>query len=430
MKFNVICVKLICTLFLSLVAHPILADEDREKALVGGIGASGQSESTMTRAELDEHVKRFADRYYTRMVIAIDSMRTQSFQSRELELLQTWRALSSSTAVGIAIGRNAVTNLLDMMVLTTLGRMVMEDYYLPEVWGEEKAKRLLTASIALEEDIWTVANDVLTADQQKALLSLISDWHAQNPDQIYPWLMRMSMFSGQRAVQLGKIKKSGGLMKEVRAARETAEEVRELSERSLFYIQRAPRIVSDAMEESVLKMLNGPHVEQMLKDTGRFVTAVEDLVEEIEALPLDRLALIDQALEGIDKQRRALVEDIATALPETRAALADLRATAEVTERIVSALESDEATSEPINIAEYQALSREVAGAAIELRGLVEAINNGVAGSTGFSAAIDLLTTGQAGLIDRFFILMGILITFFFVCMLGYRLTAARLDRV
>jgi hypothetical protein len=52
----------------------------------------------------------------------------------------------------------------------------------------------------------------------------------------------------QRAEQLSKIKKTGGLMKEVRAARETAEEVQEMGERSLFYIQRAPRIVSNAME--------------------------------------------------------------------------------------------------------------------------------------------------------------------------------------
>lgn len=88
-RFNVICIELICTLFLSLVAHPILADENTEKAVVGTIGASGKNESTMTRAELNEHVKRFADRYYTRTIIAIDSMRMQSLQPRELELLQT-----------------------------------------------------------------------------------------------------------------------------------------------------------------------------------------------------------------------------------------------------------------------------------------------------------------------------------------------------
>ena len=179
-----------------------------------------------------------------------------------------------------------------------------------------------------------------------------------------------------------------------------------------------------------MKMLNGPQVEHMIVNTDRFVTAAEDLVAEIEALPLDRLALIDQALEGIDQQRRALVEDIATAAPETRAVLADLRATLEVTERIVSALEPDDAASEPIDIAEYRALSREVAGAAIELRNLIEAINDGVEGSPAVSVAIDQLTAGQARLIDRFFILMGILIAFFFVCMLVYRQTAVRLNRI
>jgi hypothetical protein len=42
-RSNVICIELICALFLGLVAHPILADEDTEKAVVGKIGASGQS---------------------------------------------------------------------------------------------------------------------------------------------------------------------------------------------------------------------------------------------------------------------------------------------------------------------------------------------------------------------------------------------------
>ena len=37
MKFNVICVKLICTLFLSLVASPILADEDSKTAKAYGV---------------------------------------------------------------------------------------------------------------------------------------------------------------------------------------------------------------------------------------------------------------------------------------------------------------------------------------------------------------------------------------------------------
>ena len=86
-RSNVICIELIYTLFLTLIAHPILTKEHTQKAVVGAIGASGQSESTMTRAELDEHVKRFADRYYTRMIIAIDSMRMLGYRLTAARLI-------------------------------------------------------------------------------------------------------------------------------------------------------------------------------------------------------------------------------------------------------------------------------------------------------------------------------------------------------
>jgi hypothetical protein len=52
---------------------------------------------------------------------AVERMRRFPLDPAQYEWAQNWEMMSSKTAVDIAIGSNAVTNLLDMMVLTTLG---------------------------------------------------------------------------------------------------------------------------------------------------------------------------------------------------------------------------------------------------------------------------------------------------------------------
>ena len=74
----------------------------------------------MTREELEDHVRRFADRYYTRMALAVGTIRKTATSDKEVEQLQGWQSIAQATAVDIAIGPNPVTNLMDMMVLTSL----------------------------------------------------------------------------------------------------------------------------------------------------------------------------------------------------------------------------------------------------------------------------------------------------------------------
>ena len=52
---------------------------------------------------------------------------------------------SQETVVDIAIGPNAVENLLDMLVLATLTRQEVESYWVPEYFGEEHGEGLLRA---------------------------------------------------------------------------------------------------------------------------------------------------------------------------------------------------------------------------------------------------------------------------------------------
>jgi hypothetical protein len=402
------------------------AQEGNEKAVVSSINTSNQPGAITSRQQLDDQVRRFADRYHSRMSIAVDRMREYPLTSDQFQLAQYWRTMSRVTSVDIAIGSNAVTNLLDMMVLTSLGRMVIEEYWVPERFGEEIGQPLLDASRALEKDVWDLANAVLTSEQQSEMLTMIRNYRDDYPDQINPWWIRMDQFSSQRAARLNAIKRSGGMLKEVRMARETAEEFQDYAERALFYMQRAPGIVSGRMESSVLQLLGGPQVEQMLEDSDRFIDAVEHLVGVFEDLSDERLAVIDQFMEGLDQQRAALFSDFTTASPEAQLMLSDLRAIVESSERIATTLNSRDEPSEPIDIAEYRALTSEVTQATIELTKLVGAVSGITDSSEDIVAVVDHLTAGQERVLNRLLVILLTSIAFFFVCLFAYQHAMAK----
>ena len=353
-------------------------------------------------------------------------VRKTATNDEEVEVLQGWQSIAQVTGVDIAIGPNPVTNLMDMMVLTSLEKMVIRDYWKPEVFGEERGDILLQASTIVEKDIWTIANDVLTAEQQQILADLIVEWHAENPDQIYPWMIRMSQFSGQRAAALEAVKQSGGMLKAVHQARETAEELQAFGERVLFYLQRAPAMTSNAMETSVLQLMGGRHVADVMEDTDRFVNAVEHLVDVIEALPDGRLAAVDQFVEGVREERRLLFEELSSAQPEMQAMLVELRQTLEVVDQITARFDSGEKNSEPVDVAEYQALTAEVTNAMTELRLTLGALGGVLDSSPALIELVDQLVERENRMVNQLMLYAMILILFFFIVLFAYRFVAAK----
>ena len=398
-----------------------------EEVVVGPIGGDGKVTATdMTREELEDQVRRFADRYYTRVALAANNIRAQTTTPEQYLLMQQWKSTSITTIVEMEIGPNAVTNLLDMLVVTTLSRILVEEYWVPEVIGEAIGQDFISAYRILEQDIWSIADSVLTASQQDGLHILINEWRAANPDQIYPWYIRLGEFSGQRAAQLNSLKQSGGLLKEVAKARETAEEIQAFGERMLFYLQRAPAITSTEMENSVLEVLGGPQISLILDDANHFVVAVEKLVDVIDQLPNDRLAAIDQFMDRISEERLALLQGLSTAGPGISEALGELRQSVEAFERIVNTPEPDNTASEPFDIIKYHALTVEAAKTASELRMLVQSVADALDKTPAMVTLVDKIAAEQTLLVNRLFLLGAGLIFVFFAALLFYRYLANR----
>jgi len=431
--------RLISSLILASVAivasacTTAVAQRDTDAVVVAPVDGDADN-SGMTEAELEDQLRRYADRFYTRVVLATNTVANEASTSAEELLMHQWKSVSVMTIVELAIGPNAVTNLLDMIVLTTLTRQTLEGYWMPEVFGEQ-GQPLLDAYLVLEEDISTIADRVLTPEQQDDLTSLLADWSRDNPDQIYPWYVRLNEFSGQRAASLQDAQQSGGLLSTVRQTREAVEEVQAFGERILFYLHRAPTIASYAMQGSVLELLQGPEVSAVLSDTDRFSASVEELVDVIAQFPYDRIEAIDQLMEQVAAERAAFFDDLERMGPESHAVMTELRQALEVFERVLILLDanSQPANGEKFDIANFEAFAGEAAASAIEIRQLVESVESLVSSPEWVNresmrfAVLDQFIEAEASVINRSFTLAALLILFFFATLLGYKYLATRL---
>ena len=377
--------------------------------------APGES-SAMTRVELEAHVRRFSDRYITRIAIAANAVIDSSQSLEGRRFMEDWKNVSFAAIVDVAIGPDAVTNLMDMMVLTMLSRMVVEDYWAPKIADEEVRLAFLQAFHDLEQDIWTVADDVLTPENQEALADLVAEWHGENPEQVFPWYVRLSNFSGQRAASLNAVKQSGGMLAEVARAREAAEEMQAFGERVLFYLQRAPMMTSGQFESSVNNVFSGPEVTRLLTDVERFVIAADRLVQIVDDLPESRLAAVDQLMDRLGEEREAMMATLAAESPEMRQLLVELLPILESVERTVAMANVDNPNSRPFDINEYTAMVDQSAATVVEMRLLVESVTNLMAGVEDVSGLTDAMIEIETAMLDRFFLRMvGFLVIFFLI---------------
>jgi len=74
------------------------------------------------------------------------------------------RIATTNDVLAIATGANTYANLLDMVILASLNRMNVEDYWIPEFYGES-AKPYLLASQDVEKEIWRIAATMLKKEQ-------------------------------------------------------------------------------------------------------------------------------------------------------------------------------------------------------------------------------------------------------------------------
>jgi hypothetical protein len=258
--------------------------------------------SRKTEQEVQSELMAFADRYFASTLEGAKILEGVSQSPETRYTAAAGRVVALVTTTDIAASPNPGAALLDMTVFVTLRRMVWQDYYMPEVYGEA-GRPILDILRELEADIWGIAAGVYTPEQLTQLRGLIDDWRSKHADARAVDFMRLTELGDARQVQtLIDASRPGGMLAPVREANRELEEMRLLAERLAFLATRMQfAVVSDRFAEA-------------------FATLVADLPEE-------RRAAVGQILRGLRAEREQIFAELTAEDGGLRPTLGDFQET-------------------------------------------------------------------------------------------------------
>ena len=218
----------------------------------------------------------------------------------------------------IAAGPNAVADLLDMTVFVTVTRLAIEEYWQPKVFGDSVLP-MLNYSRAAETEIWEIAGEVLTPDQETELHRSIAAWHDQNPLPESLVAVRALGFASQVSAagkhdetkpgsvfSLLMIDPLAGMDPAVREIAQT----RMFAERALFVTQKMPMLLRWQTELLSLNAVEMPAVQQTVSNSTQIAESVARFAAVAEKLPdqfSNERAEILKALQAQEKDVSALL---------------------------------------------------------------------------------------------------------------------------
>ena len=299
-------VSLLCTVLL-LVGTSSSAAEEKEAA------------RGITQEELRHEIMRFAGRSAERVDDAYfkleEHFKTPKARRAALENSSAY----VTSALDIAIGPNPEVNMLDMVVFVTLTRIVVEEYWVPKVFGDE-ARILVEVFRSIEAEMWSIAGKVLTPQQQKELRDLIRHWRNRDPDRVYVEAVRFgdfAWFMGES--ELEKAQEGGGFLGVKGVTREVSE-TRMLAERAMFYAQRVPWIARGMVRLMLYDVAQSPEINQVMADTGTLAKAMHQTATFTEQLPELITEQRDQIMKQVTAERKAAIEQVMKGVATQRTA--------------------------------------------------------------------------------------------------------------
>ena len=279
--------------------------------------AAKKKDYVMTEVELQSELMSYADRFASIITQALEDFETLNPQPQARQFILSDLVYSLSSVYTVAAEPNPQVGLLDMVAVTTLGRIIYEDN-MRRKYG--KSIEVLVAGFRqMEKDIWSIAAKVLTSEQRGELRQLILLWRKNNPDKIVYNYLRFSDFAAQRRNStLVKKVQAGGLFKTVQEVTQQVEETRMLAERGIFLGTRLPLLTGNFAEVWMSQLLVSPETNKILADVHTFSTVSERLAKVAEQLPdkvmkdVSKLQkqTVNQVMKGVDEWSEKTLNDV------------------------------------------------------------------------------------------------------------------------
>jgi hypothetical protein len=432
------------------------------KAQIGSLVIGTNLSGTVDVLEVMENqVTRFADSYAATVAQAVDDYILGAISSEARIEAVRWKLGQATAAFVDASGANPALNALDLVVLATVSRMVMEDE-VSRVFGTNGLP-LLEVHRRLETNAWTAVGRVFKPGQEQQLRGIIQDWRRKNPDQRYvaaTRLRELAIAAGQSPQPSTSAPNSifsllfldplAGLDPTAAAIQET----RQLAERAMYYSQRMPALLNWQVQLLALQLVNQPETKQILSDTERLTRSTETFAQLADQLPKlvndQRQAAIQQILDGLASERTNLLAGLGAQEQKARALLAETRETLTAGNQMAVSLNTTiqsldafvrsvspatnrtapATNSKPFNVLDYGTAAGQVGTAAKDLEALVNSVNQ----STPQLARLRQDATAEANrVVQRAFwfglALILILLAGSVLAALAYRLLANKLSR-
>ncbi|HWQ91678.1 MAG TPA: hypothetical protein VN673_08400 [Clostridia bacterium] len=291
----------------------------------------------ITQRELQAEVMRFADRFLTVIDEATRDLGKAVEKPEARALAQRFKVDQMSSAITIAAGPNPTVNLVDMIVLLTLQRQLLEVYWVPTVYGEG-ARPLLDAYGRLEKEIWSMANDVLQPGQRQELQEIIHDWLVRNPDShstgyipFHEFAREAGRYPPGQDVQPGSIFSLVFLdpLARLDPTQRSLEESKYLAERGMFYLQRMPKILQEQTQYTFLDLAQTREIQNAQAQAERFTRTTETFAQAAEQLPEnfreERTAAVKQILDGLASERTNFFSQLLSQQQALHVSLRELR---------------------------------------------------------------------------------------------------------
>jgi len=358
----------------------------------------------------------------------------------------------ASAAYTVASGANPLSNALDMVVLASLSRMVIDDAWVGQDYGE-RARSVQATYRSLETEAWKLVDEgVLNPEQQGQLRKLIAQWRAQHPDvRSVAYIHFRDFARGAAPGDQSTAAASGSLLSFVGidplsnldpAVKELAQ-TRQLAERAIYYMQRAPDLLDMQVERLSYQFAAMPETRTLLTSVDRVSlvgSASDRLVDKLpDLLDRERQALVAQLTDTLNSQS-ATLGTLAGQLRGTLQAGTDtataVNGALQTFERINGQFSKPEPAGPPppkgppFDIRQYTAMLEQAAVTTRELENLAQ---HGDALAPGLRAATQDAALQLRGVLNHLFLLLVMLVLLIaaaaLLAALAYRRFVPRLVR-
>lgn len=401
-----------------------------------------QRTEALEQLQLD--TMRYSDEYRTRVVEAVNRIQDGPITPAERLAAQNWKVLQAQAVYVDADGPNPALNTIDIVVLATLSRLVVENtmaQYGDRVQFLQKTHR------ELERSAWALAQPVLSDAQAAQLRDIIARWQEQNPAVQSVGAIHFSDFAkaiGEPGP--GEANVVGSLFSivnlnpfaELDPAVQEITRTRLLANRALFYFQRMPDIVSMQSEQLIYRMAVQPETKNALASFQRVSlvgSAADTLATELPTI--------------LDKEREALLRQLTQEITSQSATIGELsgnlRSTLEAgtvtADALNTMLESlNKLTGQFVSTAPAPKTPAQPSGPPFDIRNYTEALRAATDTAQQLTALTQQLNTTMPGMrsatqslvdniVRQVLLILAVLILGTFGAALAYRVIVLRMQR-